>query len=380
MNDRSVAIDPIALTQALIRCQSVTPHDDGALNIVQSAAEQLGFTVHRLDFDGTPNLYARRGTSGPHLCFAGHTDVVPTGEGWLADPFGGEIVDGALHGRGASDMKGAIAAFLAAVSQLPAHEILNPTSSISLLITGDEEGPATGGTVRVLEWMAEHDHIPDFCIVGEASNPTVLGQMVKNGRRGSLNATIVVNGVQGHVAYPKQADNPIHRLIAALDQLTTTPLDEGSDSFEPSTLQVTTIDVGNPATNVIPGSAAAHLNIRFNDLHTAASLEQHIRTVLERHCAAFELNAISSGESFVTTDSPGLATLVDAIRTVTGLEPELSTTGGTSDARFIAPYCAVAEFGLTNESIHRVNESALVSDIHLLSGVYAEVLRQFQSA
>jgi succinyl-diaminopimelate desuccinylase len=381
MSDDPSALDPISLTQELIRCASVTPLDEGALDVVQSAAERLGFTVHRLDFDGTPNLFARRGDSGPHLCFAGHTDVVPAGDvGWMLDPFGAEIIDGVIHGRGASDMKGTIAAFLAAVSRLPSSEISNPTSSISLLITGDEEGPATNGTVRVLEWMANNGHIPDFCIVGEASNPSAIGEMVKNGRRGSLNASIVVHGTQGHVAYPEQADNPLHRLLAALTEIIATPLDEGSDSFEPSTLQVTTVDVGNRATNVIPASAAAHLNIRYNDLHSAASLENHLRSVLDRHCPAYDLDAVSSGDAFVTTDSAGLAALVSAIESVTGITPVLSTTGGTSDARFITKYCPVAEFGLTNGSIHHVNESARVDDVHLVSRVYEEVLVRFQSA
>jgi succinyl-diaminopimelate desuccinylase len=380
MSDQPLALDPISLTQELIRCASVTPLDEGALGIVQSAAEQLGFTVHRLDFNGTPNLFARRGNSGPHLCFAGHTDVVPAGEGWMSDPFGAAVIDGVVHGRGASDMKGTIAAFLAAVSRLPSSEISNPTSSVSLLITGDEEGPATDGTVRVLQWMEANGHIPDFCIVGEASNPSVVGEMVKNGRRGSLNASIVVHGTQGHVAYPEQADNPLHRLVAALTEIVATPLDEGSDSFEPSSLQVTTVDVGNRATNVIPGSAAAHLNIRYNDLHSAASLEAHLRSVLDRHCPTYDLDAVSSGEAFVTTDSAGLAALVGAIESVTGVTPVLSTTGGTSDARFITRYCPVAEFGLTNGSIHHVNESARVEDVQLVSRVYEELLVRFQSA
>ena len=242
-------IDPVALAQALIRCPSVTPADAGALSVVAGALSGLGFAVTPLEFGGTPNLHARLGTAGPHLCFAGHTDVVPAGDAaaWSAGPFAGTERDGLLYGRGACDMKGAVAAFIAAAA---AHG--PPNGSVSLLITGDEEGPATGGTVRVLEWMAAHGHVPDFCLVGEPTNPSALGEVIKIGRRGSLNATITVHGVQGHVAYPDRADNPIHRLLRALSALTGDPLDAGTDWFEPSSLQVTTVDVGNAATNLIP--------------------------------------------------------------------------------------------------------------------------------
>jgi succinyl-diaminopimelate desuccinylase len=374
-----IAIDPVDLTRQLIRCASVTPDDDGALDLVQSIAEQLGFTVHRLEFDGTPNLFARRGDSGPHFCFAGHTDVVPPGSArWLTDPFEGVIRDGAVYGRGASDMKGAIAAFLAALSLLPStNGGGDGGGSVSMLITGDEEGPATGGTVRVLEWMAEHGHIPDFCVVGEASNPTRIGEEIKNGRRGSLNATISVAGTQGHVAYPARVDNPVHRLVGALAELVATSLDEGTGYFEPSTLQVTTVDVGNTATNLVPASASAQINIRFNDLHTGRTLEKHLRTVLARHCERFTLDATISGEAFVTDVGSELRDLAAAIAGATGIAPVFSTGGGTSDARFISRYCPVAEFGLTSETIHQIDEHVRIEDVRLLSRAYLAALTGF---
>jgi len=379
MSESSIAVDPVELTRELIRCASVTPDDDGALDVVQSVAERLGFTVYRLDFDGTPNLFARRGESGPHFCFAGHTDVVPPGAvGWLSDPFAGDLRDGAIYGRGASDMKGAIAAFLAAVSLLPATSIgRDGGGSISLLITGDEEGPATGGTVRVLEWMAERGHIPDFCVVGEASNPTQIGEVIKNGRRGSLNATITVEGTQGHVAYPARVDNPIHRMVGALSDFVTTRLDEGTENFEPSTLQVTSVDVGNNATNLVPATATAQVNIRFNDLHTGASLEEHLRTVLAHHCDHFTLDVTMSSEAFVTAESTNLLALATAVESTTGIAPVFNTGGGTSDARFISLYCPVAEFGLTSQTIHQVDEHVRIDDLLLLSRVYLASLTGF---
>ena len=260
-------MDPLPLAQALIRCRSITPEDDGAQSLLATTLRDLGFTVHHLRFGDTPNLFARLGTTAPHFCFAGHTDVVPPGNaGWTAEPFAGDIKDGHLIGRGACDMKGGIAAFVAATAT---HAL---KGSISLLITGDEEGPAKDGTVRVLDWMQAEGEIPDFCLVGEPTNPQSLGDAIKIGRRGSLNAEIRVLGTQGHAAYPHKADNPVHRLIRAVAALTAAPLDAGSDWFEPSTLQITSMDVGNPATNVIPAEATARLNIRFNDLHSGAAL------------------------------------------------------------------------------------------------------------
>ncbi len=366
-------LDPVALAQALIRCPSVTPADAGALDVVAQAAEALGFTVHRLTFGSTPNLFARRGDGGQHLCFAGHTDVVPPGDApWSADPFSGVLRDGAVWGRGACDMKGAVAAFVAAVSAEPTG-----AGSVSLLITGDEEGPATGGTVRVLEWMAEHGHIPDICLVGEPTNPRQLGGMVKIGRRGSLNARITVHGTQGHVAYPARVDNPMHRLTWSLSEILGTTLDEGTEWFEPTSLQITSVDVGNTATNLVPATATARLNIRFNDRHTGASLEQWLRAVLDRHGDHATVEVSVSGEAFLTKPGPQTERLVAAIKSVTGLEPQLDTGGGTSDARFIARYCPVAEFGLVGATMHMADENVPVADLLALTEAYRAVLRAF---
>jgi len=365
-------MDPLPLAQALIRCPSVTPEDGGAQAALGAELERLGFTVHHLRFGITPNLFARRGESAPHFCFAGHTDVVPPGEaGWSADPFEGEVRDGVLLGRGACDMKGAIAAFVAAAADHARH------GSISLLITGDEEGPATDGTVRVLEWMQAHGHIPDFCLVGEPTNPGALGDVIKIGRRGSLNASIRVHGTQGHVAYPDRADNPVHRLVRALAALTAAPLDAGNAWFQPSSLQVTSIDVGNPATNVIPAQASARLNIRFNDGHTGAGLEAWLRATLAQHCPGFELDVEVSGEAFLTEPGPLVDTLRRAITAATGREPKLDTGGGTSDARFVARYCPVAEFGLVGATMHKVDESVPVEELRQLAEIYRAVLEAF---
>jgi len=363
--------DPLPLAQALIRCASVTPADDGAQGVLATALASLGFEVWRLPFGTTPNLFARRGQGGMHLCFAGHTDVVPPGAVWDGDPFGGEVRDGALHGRGACDMKGAIAAFVAAVTDCKGF------GSISLLITGDEEGPATDGTVRVLEWMAEHGHIPDLCVVGEPTNPQHLGEVIKIGRRGSLNAAITVHGTQGHAAYPQRADNPVHRLMRALSALIAAPLDAGSEWFEPSSLQVTSVDVGNPATNVIPGSATARLNIRFNDRHSGEALEAWLRATLAQHAERFDLDVAVSGEAFLTAPGPLVDRLVAAVAGATGVTPRLDTRGGTSDARFIARHCPVAEFGLVGATMHQANERVPVEELRQLARIYGAVLAEF---
>ncbi|MCW3474835.1 succinyl-diaminopimelate desuccinylase [Limobrevibacterium gyesilva] len=372
----NAAADPVPLAQDLIRCPSVTPADAGAQDILVRALEALGFTVTRLRFGEIENLFARIGTTGPHVCFAGHTDVVPEGAGaWSARPFAGEIRDGQLYGRGACDMKGAIAAFVAGCAD---HLAGGPAKgSISLLITGDEEGPATDGTVKVLEWMAANGQIPDFCLVGEPTNPARLGDVIKIGRRGSLNAAITVHGIQGHAAYPQRADNPVHRLVRALAALTAAPLDAGSDWFEPSTLQVTSIDVGNPATNVIPASAGAKLNIRFNDRHSGAALTAWLRATLAQHAERFDLDVSVSGESFLTTPGPLVDRLATAVAAATGITPKLDTGGGTSDARFIARYCPVAEFGLVGATMHQVDERVPVEELRALAGVYRAVLDAF---
>jgi succinyl-diaminopimelate desuccinylase len=364
--------DPLPLAQALLRRRSVTPEDDGAQAILAQALAERGFSVTRLPFGVTENLFARIGTGGPHLCFAGHTDVVPPGPDWRHDPFGGAVVDGVLYGRGACDMKGAISAFIAAASRhLQAGP---PRGSISLLITGDEEGPALDGTVRVLDWMAAQGQMPDCCIVGEPTNPAAIGDMIKIGRRGSLNACVTVTGVQGHVAYPQRAQNPIHPLLAALSELTAATLDHGTARFEPSTLQVTSIDVGNPAANVIPGAARARLNIRFNDRHTGASLSDWLRSVFSRHAPGAELQIVVSGEAFLAPQEFG-ERLAGIVARVTGHVPVLDTGGGTSDARFIARYMPVAEFGLVGASMHRTDECVAVADLRLLADIYAAMLQ-----
>ncbi len=373
--------DPIALTQALIRCPSVTPEDGGALGALEAVLRPLGFVCHRLPFSeaGTPdvdNLYARLGTGAPHFCFAGHTDVVPVGQGWSVDPFRAEIIDGQLYGRGASDMKGAIAAFVCAVARL-LEKGGPPEGSISLLITGDEEGPSINGTRKVLDWMKAKGEKLDACLVGEPTNPTRLGEMIKIGRRGSLNGKLTVFGVQGHSAYPHLADNPIPRLLAMLNALTAEPLDEGSSHFQPSTFVITTVDVGNPATNVIPAQARAGFNVRFNDLHDSKALEKRFRDQLDRIGGDYSLEISVSGESFLTPPGSFSDMLVASIEGVTGIRPELSTTGGTSDARFIKDHCQVAEFGLVGQTMHKADERAALADLEALTGIYGAVLSRF---
>jgi succinyl-diaminopimelate desuccinylase len=368
-------VDPLPLAQALIRAPSVTPADGGAQAVLAAALERLGFTVHALRFGAIENLYARIGNSGPHLCFAGHTDVVPAGDGWRADPFGGEVRDGVLYGRGACDMKGAIAAFVAAVETHLASGA--PRGSISLLITGDEEGDAVDGTVKVLEWMRARGEVPDFCLVGEPTNPSRLGEVIKIGRRGSLNARITVHGTQGHTAYPARADNPCHRLVAALAELTARPIDDGSEHFEATTLAISSIDVGNPATNVIPATATARLNIRFNDRHSGASLEAWLREALAKYAPRHELVVSVSGESFLTAPGPAVQTLARAIETATGVVPRLDTGGGTSDARFITHLCPVAEFGLVGATMHKADECVPVAELRALTAAYRAVIGAF---
>ena len=382
------ANDPVALTQALIRCESVTPNEGGALTLLQNILEPAGFECHRMIFTepGTPdidNLYARLGTGRPHLCFAGHTDVVPVGNeaAWTTPPFGGEIRDGILYGRGAVDMKGCVAAFVAAsMRYVHIHGGL-PRGSLSFLITGDEEGPSINGTVKVLAWLKARDEVIDACLVGEPSNPKALGDEIKIGRRGSLNAELIVHGKQGHSAYPNIADNPVPKLARMIDRLASAKLDSGTANFQPSNLQVTVISVPNSATNVIPAEARAKLNIRYNDAWTRAKMETWVRETAAAAAAelgaAFELTFSGTGDVFVTKPGPLVSTLKDAVKSVTGRTPQLTTGGGTSDARFIKDHCPVVEFGLVNATIHQVDEHTSVADLEALTDIYERFISNY---
>lgn len=377
------ATDPVALTRALVRCPSVTPAASEALDLLEQVLASLGFACHRLRFatEGSyevDNLFARLGQGGPHLAFGGHVDVVPPGElpRWTYDPFAGEIVDGMLYGRGAADMKSGVAAFVAAVARHLAAEGQLP-GSISLLITGDEEGEARDGTVRLLEWAAARGERFDACIVGEPTCPERLGDMAKIGRRGSVSGRLVVRGRQGHTAYPQRADNAAHRLVRVLAALVDAPLDTGTDWFEPSNLQVTSIDIGNPASNVIPGEATARFNIRFNDRHTRESLERWLHERIAPLADDYTLTLSGNAEAFITEPGPLSDLLVASVEAATGLRPALSTSGGTSDARFIQRYCPVIEFGLVGRTMHQIDEHVRVADIEGLTEIYRTFLSRF---
>ena len=376
--------DAVSLARALIRCPSVTPADEGALDVLEGALGSLGFECRRLPYfeSGTPdvdNLYARIGRKQPNLCFAGHTDVVPVGDeaAWSADPFGAALADGVVHGRGAVDMKGAIACFIAAAVRFLAKRGNDFEGSISLLITGDEEGPSINGTRKVLAWMKENGEHMDACIVGEPTNAERLGDMVKIGRRGSITGRLTVFGTQGHVGYPHLADNPLPRLVRTLAALDDRTFDEGSEHFQPSNLEVTTVDVGNPAENIIPAKVHATFNIRFNDSHTGESLAAWLRETCAGHAGEHELSLRASGDAFLTP--PGaLSELVSgAIERVLGERPALGTAGGTSDARFIKDHCPVAEFGLVGLTMHKVDERVPVADLTALTDIYAAVLDDY---
>ncbi len=363
--------DPLPLARDLLRCRSITPADDGAQEVLAAALEVSGFAVTRLPFGGIQNLYAQRGAGRARLCFAGHTDVVPDGATpWRHDPFAGEVADGLLFGRGACDMKGAVAAFAAAAAAPAA-------GTLALLITGDEEGEAVDGTAKVLEWLRDRDKLPSFCLVGEPTSQRALGDTVKTGRRGSLNARITVAGRQGHTAYPQLAENPVHPLVAALAKLAAHRLDEGTEWFQPSDLQITSVDVGNPAHNVIPAAARAKLNIRFNDRHNEASLTAWLRRTLAEIAPAAVLDVACSGEAFLTPPGPELDRLIAAIMAETGVTPRRDTGGGTSDARFIARYCPVAEFGLVGATMHQTDECVPVEELRRLAAVYRGVIESF---
>jgi succinyl-diaminopimelate desuccinylase len=379
--------DPVAIARELIRCRSVTPDEGGALAYLQGLLSRAGFEVHRAVFaepGAAPvdNLYARIGTSRPNLLFAGHTDVVPPGNesAWSHPPFAGEIAGNRLYGRGAVDMKGGIACFVAAALDYLAANGGKPNGSISLLITGDEESVAVNGTVKLLKWAAERGESFDHCILGEPSNVEVLGDTIKAGRRGSLNGALIVTGRQGHVAYPERADNPIRGLMSLMAALQA-PLDEGSEHFSPSHLEFTSVDVGNTTVNLIPGEARARFNVRYNDRHSQTAL----KTLIEHRAKAAAGGRVhyslewqpSNADVFVTKPGPFTELAVAAIADITGRQPKLSTSGGTSDARFIKNYCPVLEFGLVGQTMHQTDESTPVQDLVTLTAIYRRIVEKY---
>jgi succinyl-diaminopimelate desuccinylase len=383
-----MAADPVALARDLVRCPSVTPAEGGALALIESVLKNAGFEVHRTIFaePGTlpvENLYARIGNTAPHLVFAGHTDVVPPGDAtnWSHPPFAGEITGDTLYGRGAVDMKGAVAcAMAAAIDHLAAHGG-KPKGSISFLITGDEESVAVNGTVKLLAWASERGHRFDQCILGEPTNTNRVGDTIKIGRRGSLNGILIISGKQGHVAYPARADNPVRGLVTLMSALMSTPLDQGSPHFDPSNLEFTSIDIGNPVVNLIPAEARARFNIRFNDCHSQVSL----KTLVERLAAKGAGERVrwriewepSNADCFLLEGGAFLELVTGAVKDVTGYAPALSTTGGTSDARFIKDHCPVLELGLVGQTMHQVDECTPLADLVLLTAVYREILDRY---
>ena len=383
-----MSADPVAIARDLLRCRSVTPAEGGALKFLETTLKAAGFTVHRMTFsepgaDDVENLFARIGSAAPHLMFAGHTDVVPPGDekAWAHPPFRGEVDGGELYGRGAVDMKGGIACAVAAVlDHLMAHGS-KPKGSISFLITGDEEGIAVNGTPKLLQWAAERGEKFDHCILGEPSNVNALGDTIKIGRRGSLNGHLIVTGKQGHVAYPDRAENPIRGLVAIVSALQAEPFDAGSALFPPSHLEFTSVDVGNKTVNLIPGEARARFNIRFNDKHTLDSL----KALIERRAAkaagsafkfAFKWEPSNAGV-FAVKPGPFTELVADAIAKATGRKPEFSTSGGTSDARFITQYCPVVEFGLVGQTMHAVDERVPVADLTALTAIYRTIVDRY---
>jgi succinyl-diaminopimelate desuccinylase len=380
--------DPVAIARDLLRCPSVTPIEGGALTFLETTLKCAGFTVHRMTFSepGTAdveNLYARIGTAKPHLMFAGHTDVVPPGDvkAWSHAPFSGDIADGVLFGRGAVDMKGAIACKVAAALDHLAANGGKPKGSISFLITGDEEGVAINGSPKLLKWAAEHGEKFDHCVLGEPGNVNELGDTIKLGRRGSQNGVLVITGKMGHVAYPHRADNPVRGLVKLMTALMDEPLDKGSHKFDPSNLEFTSIDIGNPTVNLIPGEARARFNIRFNDCHDYASL----KPLVEQRAAKAAGNSVkwkidwepSNADVFYTEPSPFTDVVVGAVAEITGKKPKLSTSGGTSDARFIKDYCPVVEFGLVGQTMHATDERVPVADLQTLTKVYRRILDNY---
>jgi succinyl-diaminopimelate desuccinylase len=380
--------DPVALARDLLRCPSVTPAEAGALALIEAMLKAAGFEVHRVTFaepGAAPveNLYGRIGSGGPHLVFAGHTDVVPPGDDakWTHPPFAGEITGDILYGRGAVDMKGAIACAIAATLDHLAAAGGSPKGSISFLVTGDEEGVAVNGTVKLLQWARERGHSFDHCILGEPSNSDAIGDTIKIGRRGSLNGELVIQGKQGHVAYPERADNPVRALVTLMGALMAAPLDQGSAHFGPSNLEFTSIDIGNPVVNLIPAEARARFNIRFNDCHSQISL----KTLIERLAAAAAAERVrwhikwepSNADSFLLEPGPFVDLVAGAVKDVTNRVPKLSTTGGTSDARFIKDYCSVLEFGLVGQTMHQIDEHTRLADLLTLTAVYRKILDRY---
>ncbi len=373
--------DPVQLTADLIRCPSVTPDEGGAITLLQDLLTRAGFATTRVDRGGIANLFARWGTAGPVLGFNGHTDVVPPGDphAWRHPPFSAAIEGGTMFGRGAVDMKSGVACFVAAAIDFVAAT--PPEGSVILTITGDEEGEGVDGTLALLDWMAANDHRMDHCLVGEPTCPTRMGEMMKIGRRGSMNVYLTAYGTQGHAAYPHRARNPLPALVRLLDVLASHTLDEGTAHFDPSTLAITTIDTGNPASNVIPAESRATLNIRFNDAHTAESLSTWIEAEADRIAAEFGVGIAArvsvSGDSFLTPPGAFSDLIAGAVFAETGIRPTLSTSGGTSDARFIKNHCPVAEFGLVGATMHQTNESVEIEHIHQLKSIYTRLLTTY---
>ncbi|HEY1473146.1 MAG TPA: succinyl-diaminopimelate desuccinylase [Pseudolabrys sp.] len=380
--------DPVALARDLLRCRSVTPDEGGALKFLEATLKAAGFAVHHMTFsepgaDDVENLYARIGTAAPNLVFAGHTDVVPPGDekAWKHPPFAGNVAGDILYGRGAVDMKGGIACALAAVLDHLAANGGKPKGSISFLITGDEEGIAVNGTPKLLRWAAEHGEKFDHCLLGEPSNVAVLGDTIKIGRRGSLNGHLIVTGKQGHVAYPDRAVNPVHGIVKLIDALRSEPLDAGNENFPPSNLEFVSVDVGNKTVNLIPGEARAQFNIRFNDFHTLDSLKARLQARAEKASGGkmkfvFQWQPSNAGV-FVTTPGPFTDLVSDAIAKVTGRKPEPSTSGGTSDARFITAHCPVVEFGLVGQTMHAIDERVPVADLRALTAIYRTIIDRY---
>lgn len=376
----------LPIAQKMVTYQSVTPEDHGVQDYLKSILIPLGFEIHDLPFEGrggtypVKNFFARRGTSSPHICFAGHTDVVPAGDidAWSVPPFEGTVKDGKLFGRGTSDMKANIAAFIAAIQNF--LEVRKDfKGSISLLITGDEEKEAINGTQRVLEWMKEHNHIPDVCLVGEPSNPDFMGQEIRIGRRGSLSGHLTVHGKQGHVAYPERCQNPLPPLVKMLDSLASYKFDDGNEFFPPSSLQITTIDFGNKAGNVVPAKGSAQFNIRFCTVWDFEGLEQKIRSLLNDVGASYDIQFTRGAQPFLTKPGDWTNLVAQAVQSVTGHTPILGTGGGTSDARFVAAYCPVVEFGLINQTIHQIDEHCTLADLEQCESIYQEILKRYFS-